>query len=314
MKNRITEILGTAYPLILGPMRLITLGEMAAMVSKSGGFGQVAASGATKEILRSELKKARELTDRPIGVNIPVYRPNALEALEIAIEMGVQTITTSAGSPAKMMDRIKDAGLKVLHKVSSLEMGLKAQDAGVDGVIATGHEAGGHIGRDDTTTLILIPQLVDALEIPVVAAGGIGDARGLIAALALGAEGIEAGTRFLATRECSVPNFWKQSVVEAKGKATLVLGEKAMPVRVLRNKKALHVSDPDKAKEDARIMEAGDKDFIGPDDNAESSIIPAGQVAGLIREIKAVAEVFPRMVADAKVLSSKIYALFKEED
>ena len=182
MKNRVTEILGTRYPLILGPMRLITLGEMAAAVSNSGGFGQIGASGASAELLRGEIEKARNLTGSPFGINIPVYRPNAFEALEIAIEMGIKTITSSAGNPAKIIGRVKEAGLKVLHKVSSVKMALKAQEAGVDGVIATGFEAGGHVGRESVTTLCLVPQLVEALDIPVVAAGGIGDGRGLLAA------------------------------------------------------------------------------------------------------------------------------------
>ena len=148
MNNRITKILGTQYPLILGPMRLITLGGMAALVSNSGGFGQIAASGADSEMLKAEIKNAKKLTDKPFGINMPLYRPNAFEALEIAIEMGIKTVTTSAGNPAKIIGRIKEAGLKVLHKVSTVKMALKAQEAGVDGVIATGFEAGGHVGRD----------------------------------------------------------------------------------------------------------------------------------------------------------------------
>jgi len=199
VKNRITEILGVQHPFILGPMRHMTLGTMAAAVSNSGGFGQIAASGLSAEKLYAEIAMASALTDKPFGLNIPIYRPNALEAIEIAIETGIRTVTTSAGNPQSVMARIRGGGLKVLHKVSTVEMALKAQDAGIDGVIATGYEAGGHVGKEDTTTFCLVPQLVDSLDIPVVAAGGIGDARGVVAAFALGAEGIEVGTRFLAT-------------------------------------------------------------------------------------------------------------------
>ncbi|MBI4763593.1 MAG: nitronate monooxygenase [Deltaproteobacteria bacterium] len=223
MQNRITEILGTRYPLILGPMRLITLGEMAAAVSNSGGFGQIGASGASAELLITEIRKAKDLTSRPFGVNIPIYRPNAFEALEIAIEAGIRTITTSAGDPGRMIRRIKEAGMKVLHKVSTVKMALKAQEAGVDGVIATGFEAGGHVGRESITTFCLVPLLVEALEIPVVAAGGIGDGRGLLAAFALGAEGVEMGTRFVATRECSSPDWYKESILHARDSSTMIL-------------------------------------------------------------------------------------------
>ena len=208
MYNRITKILGTKFPLIQGPMRQLTMGEMAAAVSNCGGFGQIAASGASGEQLRSEIIRAQSLTDKPFGINIPIFRPNAFEALEIAIESGIKTITTSAGNPTKLIDRIKEANLRVLHKVSTLDMALKAESLGVDAVIAMGYEAGGHIGREDTTTFCLVPQLANSLKIPVVAAGGIGDARGLVAALALGAEGVEVGTRLVATQECPAPDFF----------------------------------------------------------------------------------------------------------
>jgi enoyl-[acyl-carrier protein] reductase II len=310
MKNRITAILGTKYPLILGPMRLMTLGAMAAAVSESGGFGQIAASGASAELLRAEIAKARRLTDKPFGLNMPVYRPNALEALEIAIEMGVKTVTTSAGNPAKMMGRIRAAGLKVLHKVSTLDMALKAQDAGVDGVIATGYEAGGHIGREETTTFCLVPQLVDALSIPVVAAGGIGDARGFLAALALGAEGVEMGTRFVATRECPAPDFNKAAILEAGGGSTLVLG-KEMPIRVLRSRKALEIADPERSK--GAALKSADEAYVQLAGEADEAVMPAGQVAGLIRAIVGAGEVFPDMVQAARALAGSLEKFFKEE-
>lgn len=314
MKNRITEILGTGYPLILGAMRRITLGEMAATVSNSGGFGQLGASGMSGDQLGSEIKIAKALTDRPFGINIPIYRRNAFEALEIAIKMGIKTITTSAGNPAKIIERTKGAGLKVLHKVSTVQMALKSQDAGVDGVIATGYEAGGHVGREGISTLCLVPQLVKALEIPVVAAGGIGDASGLVAALALGAEGVEIGTLFLATRECSAPDFFKKAIIDAGDNATILLGKGAMPMRVLRNKKAEAISDPDKEREDAKLNAKADSSYVRPDGKADNAIMPAGQVAGLIREIKRISEIFPDMIKDAKTISSRLNSLFKDAD
>lgn len=223
MKNRVTEITGSRYPLLLGPMRFVSLGEMAAAVSAAGGFGEIAASGLSTDLLREEIRKARSLTHAPIGVNIPVYRANALEALEVAIEEGIGTVATSAGDPRKLMKRIKEAGLKVLHKCSTVSMARKAQDAGVDGVIASGAEAGGHVSREQIGTFALIPQLVDALEVPVVAAGGIADGRGLLAAFALGAEGVEMGTRFLATREAPISEGYKRRILSAECDGTTVV-------------------------------------------------------------------------------------------
>lgn len=287
MSNRVTEILGVRYPIILGAMRGITLSEMAAAVSNSGGFGQIAASSLSGDPLREEIRKARALTDAPIGVNIPVYRPHAAEALEVAIEMGIQTVTTSAGDPRKLIDRIKAAGLRVIHKVSSLDMGLKAQTAGVDGVIATGFEAGGHLGRDDVTTFCLIPQLADALEIPVIAAGGIGDARAVVAAFALGAEGVEMGTRFLVTKECPAPESWKDSILRAKCDSTAVMGDGRMSLRVLKTMNEVSGESPDAPP-------------ATPDPGGEptrQTVLPCGQVAGIIQQIAGAGEVISELVA-----------------
>lgn len=311
MENRITQILGTPYPLLQGPMRLITLGEVAAAVSNSGGFGQVAASGLSSDRLQAEVKKAQELTEQPFGVNIPLHRPNAPEALEIAIEMGIKTITTSGADPVRVMERVKKAGLKVLHKVSTVGMAMKAEAAGVDGVIATGYEAGGHLGRMDVTIFCLIPQLVDVLKIPIVAAGGIADARGLLAALALGAEGVEVGTRFLATEECPVPDSIKQLILEAKCESTVVLGkEKMMPVRVLRSKAAERISQ---SQEDKSLNGVVDGMYVQSGEDQKSILVPCGQAAGLCREIKSITEIFPEMMEGARLLSSQLYSLFSQE-
>jgi len=294
-RNRVTDILGSEYPILLGPMRLITLGELAAAVSECGGFGQVAASGLEGEQLRNELVRARGLTGRPIGVNIPVYRPNAAEALDMAIEMGVKAVTTSAGNPAPLMARIREAGLKVLHKVSTVEMAKKAEAAGVDGVIATGFEAGGHVGRAQITTMCLVPQLVDAVKVPVIAAGGIADARGLVAAFALGAEGVEMGTRFLATLESPVPSFYKERVRGAMCDETFVLSKEAMPIRVLRNEVTARVAGMEQSEADKVMMSKGDASYVQSGGDRETAVMPCGQSAGMVKDIVSVQEVFSRL-------------------
>lgn len=309
-RNRVTDILGSAFPILLGPMRLITLGEMAAAVSNSGGFGQVAASGLPGDRLRSELKLAKGITDRPIGVNIPIYRPNAQEALEIAIDMGIKTITTSAGNPAKMMDRIKEAGLKVFHKVSSEKMAKKAEAAGVDGVIAMGFEAGGHIGRESITTMCLVPQLVDALKIPVIASGGIADARGVVAAFALGAEGVEMGTRFVATPECPVPEYFREGVRSAACDATLLLGKGAMPSRVLRNEVTEYLAALQGGEGDKEALKEYDSKYVQLAGDKDTAVMPCGQIAGLIKQIEAIGEIFSGITRDAKSISHRLGTFF----
>ena len=301
-KNRITDILGCDYPIILGPMRLITLGSMAACISNAGGFGVIGASGLSREKLIEEIKMAQSMTNKPIGVNIPVYRPNAMEALEVSIDMGVKAIYTSAGDPAKLIDKIKSAGLKVIHKVSNLGMARKAEAAGVDAVVAMGFEAGGHIGREGITTFCLIPVLAQALKIPVIASGGIGDANGLLAALALGAEGVEIGTRFVATNECPVPTFFKESLCAAELTSTVVLGKEAMPMRVLKNTIVEQTAGTGEAKTDQVLaqQEKADALYVGEGGNKHTSVMPCGQVAGLIHNVSSVSDVLSQMINGTK--------------
>jgi len=311
MRNRVTEILGSDYPILQGAMRRISLGELAAAVSCAGGFGIVGASGMEGNALRAEIRKARSLTDRPFGMNIPIYRPNALEALEIAVEEGIGTITTSAGDPGKVIRRVKEAGIKILHVVATVDMARKAEAAGVDGVIAVGAEGGGHVGRDEIATLVLIPQVVDAVRIPVVAAGGIGDGRGLVAALALGAEGVQMGTRFLATQESPVPPAYKQAILAARDDGTMIAARKGYPIRVLKNRAALAVREMDEKgaaqpEINAFVDSLSDKGKVGEREGLMSS----GQVAGLIRDIKTVEEVIHGMVAEAKAVVQRLGRTF----
>src|SRR4030042_2031688 len=277
MKNRVTEILGTEYPIIQGAMRLITLGEMAAAVSRSGAFCVIGASGLEGDRLRAEIRKARTLTGKPFGINIPVYRPNALEALDIAIEEGVKTVITSAGDPGKVIKRVKEAGVRMLQVVATVDMAKKAEAVGVDGVIAVGFEGGGHVGRDEVATMVLVPQVVDAVKIPVIAAGGIGDGRGLVAAMALGAEGIQMGTRFLATKECPIEETYKQAILEAKDNGTIIAARKGYPLRVLKSNAAMTIRKMDESGAGQEEINAYvDKIIRGSQDDRENRLMSAG--------------------------------------
>jgi len=311
MKNQITEILGSQYPIIQGAMRLITLGEMAAAVSQSGAFGVIAASGLEGAKLRQEIRKARSLTNKPLGINIPIYRPNALEALEIAIEEGIKTITTSAGDPNKIIKRVKEANLKILHVVSTVDMAKKAEGAGVDAVIALGTEGGGHVGREEISTLVLVPQVVDAVQIPVVAAGGIADGRGLVAALALGAQGIQMGTRFLATNECPISAAYKQALIEAKDTGTMVAAQKGLPLRVLKNRAALAIRRMEESGATQPEINAFVDSLYGQvADEKEDRLMSAGQIAGLIKNILTVEELINSLMKEAKVIAQGLAQKF----
>jgi enoyl-[acyl-carrier protein] reductase II len=311
MKNRVTEILGSEYPIIQGAMRLITLGGMAAAVSHSGAFGIIAASGLEGDRLRGEIRKARSLTDRPFGINIPIYRPNALEALEIAVEEGIKTITTSAGDPGKVIKRVKKAGMKILQVVANVDMAKKAEDAGVDGIIAIGAEGGGHVGRDEIATMVLTRHVVETVKIPVVTAGGIADGRGWVAAFALGAEGIQMGTRFLATEECPIPEAYKQAILEARDHSTMIAARKGYPIRVLKNKAALAVRNLDETgASQGEINAYVDQISKGADDDRENKLMSAGQVAGVIHKIVSVEELIRNMVVEARAVAQGLGNMF----
>jgi enoyl-[acyl-carrier protein] reductase II len=311
VKNRVSEILGSKYPIIQGAMRLITLGEMASTVSNSGAFGIIAASGLEGDRLRREIRKARSLTDRPFGINIPIYRPNAFEALEVAIEEGIKTITTSAGDPGKVIRRVKEAGMKILQVVANVDMARKAEAAGVDGVIAVGAEGGGHVGRDEIATMVLTRQVVEAVKIPVVAAGGIGDGRGWVAAFALGAEGIQMGTRFLATEECPISAAYKQAILEAKDQSTMIAARKGYPIRVLKNKAAIALRNLDESGAGQTEINAFvDSISRGPDEDRENKLMSAGQVAGMFQRMATVDEVIRCMVAEARAVVQSLGTAF----
>jgi len=317
MKNplfhtRVCSLLGIRYPIIEGGMAWISDAALAAAVSNAGGLGQIAAGSLSDEgALRREIEKARELTDKPIGINIPLISPGAEWMIEVVIDEGVSIITTSAGSPSRFTRKIKEHGLRVIHVVPSARLAKKAEDAGVDAVVAEGIEAGGHDSADEITTMVLIPQVVDRVKIPVIAAGGVADARGFVAARALGAEGIQMGTRFVVTRECRAHDKFKRAIIDAEENSTVLTARTiGHPVRALRNPFADKVIEMERRGIDAaEIFE-----FIGPGRTRSASIdgdiiegsVMAGQVAGMINEEKSVEMVIRDIIEGSQEIVKKL--------
>ncbi|MCZ6593613.1 MAG: nitronate monooxygenase, partial [Bacteroidetes bacterium] len=236
MQNRITELFGIQYPIIQAGMIWNSGWRLASAVSNSGGLGIIGAGSMYPEVLREHIIKCKNATDHPFGVNVPMLYPDLEKIIEIIFEEGVKIVFTSAGNPKIYTSELKDKGITVVHVVSSVKFALKAQEAGVDAIVAEGFEAGGHNGRDETTTLTLIPMVKEQIKIPIIAAGGIATGRGMLAAMVLGADGVQVGSRFVASEESSAHRSFKDVVVNAKeGDTKLTLKELA-PVRMIRNK------------------------------------------------------------------------------
>lgn len=302
MKTRITELLQIEYPIIQGGMAWVAEHRLAAAVSNAGGLGIIGAASAPPEVVREEIRKCKELTDRPFGVNIMLLNPNADEVAGIVVEEGVRVVTTGAGNPAKYMDLWKRADVKVLPVVASVAMAKMMEHAGADGVVAEGMESGGHIGQ--TTTMALVPQVVDAVSVPVVAAGGIADGRGLAAAFMLGAEAVQMGTRFVAAKESIVHENYKHQILKAKDIDSVITGTSTgHPVRSLRNHMTREYLQLE--KENADFMEL-EKLTLGSlrkaviDGDTVNGTLMAGQIAGLIREEKSCADIIQDIMRQAQ--------------
>lgn len=302
MKTRITELLQIEYPIIQGGMAWVAEHRLAAAVSNAGGLGIIGAASAPPEVVREEIRKCKELTDRPFGVNIMLLNPNADEVAGIVVEEGVRVVTTGAGNPAKYMDLWKRADVKVLPVVASVAMAKMMERAGADGVVAEGMESGGHIGQ--TTTMALVPQVVDAVSVPVVAAGGIADGRGLAAAFMLGAEAVQMGTRFVAAKESIVHENYKHQILKAKDIDSVITGiSTGHPVRSLRNHMTREYLQLE--KENADFMEL-EKLTLGSlrkaviDGDTVNGTLMAGQIAGLIREEKSCADIIQDIMRQAQ--------------
>lgn len=279
LKTRVCELFGIEYPIIQGAMQSLSYAELAAAVSNAGGLGII--SGVMPpEKLREELRKAKSLTNKPFGVNVPllVLRDGAREVIDVIIEEKVSVVATAAGSPEVYTKYLKEAKLTVMHVVASVRHAQKAEAAGVDAVVLSGVEGGGFLSYDEVTTFVLVPQVADCVKVPIIAAGGIADGRGLVAAFALGAEGIQMGTRFIATRECPAESTFKEAIVKAVDTATEVRNRGRQPARGFRD------------------------DFLKQAAPSGSTSYGAGQIAGLIRDIVSVKEVIDRLVTEARLV------------
>ena len=301
MKTRVTELLQIEYPIIQGGMAWVAEHHLAAAVSEAGGFGLIGAASAPPEIVREEIRKAKELTDKPFGVNIMLLNPNADEVAKIVVEEGIQAVTTGAGNPEKYMSMWKEAGVKVIPVVASVAMAKRMERYGADAVVAEGMEAGGHIGNQ--TTMALIPQIVDAVNIPVIAAGGIGDGRGIAASFMLGAEGVQMGTRFVVADESIVHENYKNRIVKAKDIDSVVTGQSTgHPVRCLRNQMTREYQKLEaegKSFEELEYLTLGTLRKAVQEGDVTNGTVMAGQIAGMISKEQTCKEMIDEMMEQA---------------
>ena len=304
MKTRVTELLQIEYPIIQGGMAWVAEHHLAAAVSEAGGFGLIGAASAPPEIVREEIREAKELTDKPFGVNIMLLNPNADEVAKIVVEEGIQAVTTGAGNPEKYMSMWKEAGVKVIPVVASVAMAKRMERYGADAVVAEGMEAGGHIGNQ--TTMALIPQIVDAVNIPVIAAGGIGDGRGIAASFMLGAEGVQMGTRFVVADESIVHENYKNRIVKAKDIDSVVTGQSTgHPVRCLRNqmtKEYIKKEQEGVPFEELERMTLGSLRKAVMDGDILNGTVMAGQIAGLVSKRQSCKEILQEIMGEAEKL------------
>lgn len=313
MNNKITSLLGIQYPLIQAGMIWCSGWRLASAVSNAGGLGIIGSGSMYPDVLREHVRKCKAATDRPFGVNIPLLYPDIDKHIETIIEEKVPVVFSSAGSPKKWTPVLKEHGVTVVHVVASSVLAKKCEDAGCDAVVAEGFEAGGHNGREETTTLVLIPQVAEAVSIPVIAAGGIGTGRAMLAAMALGAEGVQIGSRFVATHESSAHDSFKQAVVAAKEGDTKLSMKKVVPVRLLYNRFAEQVQELEKRGADTgELIEllgrarAKRGMFEGDMDEGELEI---GQVSSLISDIMPAADVVREIVDEFNAAAERVGAM-----
>jgi enoyl-[acyl-carrier protein] reductase II len=304
------------YPVIQGGMAWVATAELAAAVSNAGGLGLIGAGNAPGEVVEKEILKAKELTDKPFGVNVMLLSPFVDEVMEVVYKNRVQVVTTGAGNPGKYIGKLKEIGTKIIPVVPSVALARRMESMGVDAVIAEGTEAGGHIG--ELTTMCLVPQVVDAVTIPVIAAGGIADGRGIVAALALGAEGVQIGTRFVCSEECTVHPNYKEAIIKAKDRDAVVTGRiTGHPVRCLKNKLTREFDRLEKGGVSAEEIEklgAGKLREAVVEGNVESGSVMAGQIAGLVNDIKPVKCIIKNMITQAEEILNSMKKIMRNEE
>lgn len=293
MNTRLCELLGIEYPIIQGGMAWVATAELAAAVSNGGGLGLIAAGGAPADVVREQIRKCREMTDKPFGVNVMLMSPFADEVMQVVIEEKPAVVATGAGNPGKYIAALKEAGIKILPVIASVAMAKKMEKDGADAVIAEGTEAGGHIG--EITTMCLVPQVADAVSIPVVAAGGIADKRGAVAAFALGADGIQVGTRFICSTECIAHENYKNAVLKAKDRDAVVTGRSTgAPVRALKNKLTKEYERLEKSnasRDEIEALGVGGLRRAFQEGDVQTGSLMAGQSAAMVNRIEPCAEI-----------------------
>ena len=308
--NKITQLLNVKYPIIQGGMIWNSGYKLASAVSNAGGLGLIGAGSMYPEVLREHIQKCKKATDKPFGVNVPMLYPNLEEIINIIVEEGVKIVFTSAGNPKTWTSFLKEKGIMVVHVVSSSIFALKAQEAGVDAVVAEGFEAGGHNGREETTTFTLIPMVKENIKIPLIAAGGIATGRGMLAAMVLGADGVQVGSRFAASVESSAHENFKNKIIETKEGETQVTLKELAPVRLIKNKfyqdvQELYAKCP--TKEELAILLGRARAKRGMfEGNLDEGELEIGQIAGLIHEVKSAADIIKEMITDYNLARKEI--------
>lgn len=310
MQNRITQLFNIQYPIIQAGMIWNSGWRLASAVSNAGGLGLLGAGSMYPDVLREHIQKCKKTTDKPFGVNVPMLYPNIEEIIQIIIEEGVKIVFTSAGNPKTHTARLKENNITVVHVVSSVKFALKAQEADVDAVVAEGFEAGGHNGREETTTFTLIPMVKDQLDIPLIAAGGIANGKGMLAAMVLGADGVQVGSRFVACEESSAHINFKNKVAEAKDGDTFLTLKELAPVRLLKNKFSddvvdLYKTNPTKQDLIDLLGRARAKKGMFEGDLEEGEL-EIGQIAGLINDVKPAADIVKEMITEFQFEKSRI--------
>lgn len=308
--NKITQLFNIKYPIIQGGMIWNSGYKLASAVSNSGGLGLIGAGSMYPEVLREHIQKCKKATDKPFGVNVPMLYPNIEEIMNIIVEEGVKIVFTSAGNPKTWTAFLKEKGITVVHVVSSSKFALKAQEAGVDAVVAEGFEAGGHNGREETTTLTLIPMVREKIQIPLIAAGGIATGRGMLATMILGADGVQVGSRFAASRESSSHDNFKKTIVDLEEGGTQVTLKELAPVRLIKNKFYQDIQDlyakcptPDDLK--ILLGRARAKKGMFEGDLVEGEL-EIGQISGLIHDIKPVKEIVDDMISEFETVKNEM--------